>query len=375
LTVYNELNQKFLQFYEQDVKAMQKSIASTRLWLFVIEPLVCIALAFIFKSNIILCLVVIYALFSVKRVISFDKAIKLKLMPKLCSALEPLVVLLWENSNEKDFKYFQNLYSEHNLFKLNEAHFEANDSFIGKFNGVEFEVNEITNKPNVWRTFTTIFASFFLAVVIPSFLSSLVLTIVFLIISQLFGIKSLSGAPVVYLLTISFILPAIIMAYKFIKVSPLKLSIKVLDIFKGAVVCFNFDKVKEGHTIIFENDIENVLVKSMLTSDFQKVELEDVEFNKVFSVYTTNQIEARYALTTAMMERLLRLKMDFKSKYIRASFKNGKLLLAIQSDKDLFRLGTVLPRSNKKVCDEMFTELVSILKVTDALHLNSDTGL
>ena len=125
----------------------------------------------------------------------------------------------------------------------------------------------------------------------------------------------------------------------------------------------------------FKIDVENVLVKNLLTSDYQKVELEDVEFNKTFSVYTTNQIEARYALTTSMMDRLLQLNMIFKSKYIRASFKNGKLVLAIQSDKDLFKLGTVWPCSMEKISKEMFAELISILKITDALNLNSDTGL
>ena len=117
------------------------------------------------------------------------------------------------------------------------------------------------------------------------------------------------------------------------------------------------------------------MVKNLLNSDYQKVELEDVEFNKAFSVYTTNQIEARYMLTTSMMERFLSLKMDFKSKYIRASFKDGELLLAIQSNKDLFRFGTILPYSQQKAFEDVITEFVSILKITDALNLNSDTGL
>ena len=80
-------------------------------------------------------------------------------------------------------------------------------------------------------------------------------------------------------------------------------------------------------------------------------------------------------LTTSMMERFLSLKMDFKSKYIRASFKDGELLLAIQSNKDLFRLGTILPYSQQKTFENVITEFVSILKITDELNLNSDTGL
>jgi hypothetical protein len=37
---------------------------------------------------------------------------------------------------------------------------------------------------------------------------------------------------------------------------------------------------------------------------FEKIELEDPEFEKIWDTYGEDQIEARYVLTTAFMERL-----------------------------------------------------------------------
>ena len=145
--------------------------------------------------------------------------------------------------------------------------------------------------------------------------------------------------------------------------------------FRGVVAVFNLNKRIEGCTLIFENHYDNKLVKEILAKGYEKVSFEDEEFNKKYSVYTTNQIEARYALTTAMMERLKNLEHHFKSKYIRASFKEDKLVIAIQSDKDLFRLASAWKETEPKDYQTMFMEIISILKITDALNLQSDTGL
>jgi hypothetical protein len=149
----------------------------------------------------------------------------------------------------------------------------------------------------------------------------------------------------------------------------------IIDKFKGLIVRFEMPKYYKGHTIIFENNEENTFVKLLAGSKYEKVELEDVEFNKRFSVYSTDQVEARYALTSGMMDRMLNLKQTFKSKYIRASFSGRRFVMGIQSDKDLFCLASLWKKSDSKDYQTMFLELISILKITDALNLQNDTGL
>ena len=70
-----------------------------------------------------------------------------------------------------------------------------------------------------------------------------------------------------------------------------------------------------------------------------KVELEDPILRKHFNVYSTNQVEARYLLTTAFIERFKNLKTAFGTKKIKCSFFfRNKIMFAISS-KDLFEIG------------------------------------
>ncbi|MFR1031107.1 MAG: DUF3137 domain-containing protein [Alphaproteobacteria bacterium] len=46
----------------------------------------------------------------------------------------------------------------------------------------------------------------------------------------------------------------------------------------------------------------------------ERVKLEDVSFERQFEVFSDNQIEARYLLTTALWNECLKLKRPFRAK-------------------------------------------------------------
>ena len=71
--------------------------------------------------------------------------------------------------------------------------------------------------------------------------------------------------------------------------------------FRGLFIATKINKNIKCETIIKTDKFFNE--KSISAKN--KVALEDIEFEKVFEVYSDNQIEARYFLTTAFMERLL----------------------------------------------------------------------
>ena len=75
------------------------------------------------------------------------------------------------------------------------------------------------------------------------------------------------------------------------------------------------------------------------------------------------------------MERFNQLNQCFKSKYIRASFLDGKLILAIQSNEDLFKLGSLIKGVNKDLLNKMMIELNSILDIAEKLNLSNKVGL
>ncbi len=276
-----------------------------------------------------------------------------------------------------------NLCSKHNIVKINKNHFKSDDIISGLFNDIHFKIIEISLKYNVLDIFITFFCGVIVPLLLCAFWSCFGL-VLFGQIGLLFTKNIINIAIAGYIISFVIVLWAMVhYSKRGRKINQYTqpedrwfyFDANIYDQFKGLLVSFEYKKTINGHTVIFENNEENFLVKTFLTQGYEKVNLEDVEFNKKFSVYTTNQIDARYLLTTGFMERLKNLKQNFKSKYIRASFKNEELLLAIQADKNLFEMGSVWHKLDPKTYQTMFMELISILQITDALNLNKDIGL
>ena len=117
------------------------------------------------------------------------------------------------------------------------------------------------------------------------------------------------------LIWILFILLAIVFSWKIIQYAP----------FRGAIVEIEMNKNFTGHTFFHQKSI----AASKIPIDkkkFAQVELEKSGFSDKYRVYSDNQVEARYLLTTAMMERIEHLSFSFNAKSVRGSFKDNKLI-------------------------------------------------
>lgn len=108
----------------------------------------------------------------------------------------------------------------------------------------------------------------------------------------------------------------------------------------------------------------------------KKTELEDIEFEKKYTVKTTDEIEARYLLTTSFMERLKNIQTAFNTNQIKCSFSDKNLIIAIPTNKNIFEIGNLLtPLDDAKTFDIFFNELTSLLILIDYFKLNEQTGL
>ncbi len=108
---------------------------------------------------------------------------------------------------------------------------------------------------------------------------------------------------------------------------------------------------------------------------FEKVKLEDPVFEKIFNVYSTDQIEARYLLTTAFMERLITLTEIFKNNPIECSFYDDHLLITIQC-KNLFTPGPI-NKSEDFIDDSkiLLKSINTIFEIIDILKLDQNIGM
>jgi hypothetical protein len=97
------------------------------------------------------------------------------------------------------------------------------------------------------------------------------------------------------------------------------------NIFKGIFLIATFNKYFNGDYFVFSGHHTN---PNAQFTDVQKLVLEDTEFNKQFTAYGSDEVEGRYLLTPAMMQRML----DFKSKVdekVYFSFTRSRMFIAI----------------------------------------------
>lgn len=147
-------------------------------------------------------------------------------------------------------------------------------------------------------------------------------------------------------------------------------------VFRGVVIRLEMNKNFKGLTIVRPKSVCGDPFDNNDLKKFKKVELEDPEFMKRFNVFSTDQIEARYLLTTSFMERLKNLETAFESEGTFCAFFDKYIYLAPYCSKDLFSLcSLVKPITNSVQFDTLFEEFTSILKFVDYFKLDKKLGL
>ncbi len=142
---------------------------------------------------------------------------------------------------------------------------------------------------------------------------------------------------------------------------------------KSVILRFKIPKSINAHTVIFEKN-KNFKPKNK-NERFEKINLEDVVFTGRYDTYSTNQVEARYLLTTAFMQRFEDLKTFFTAKRIRAEFVGDELIILIETGQDLFQMGSLTKDTTYITFKTMLNEIYSVLSIAQQLNLDSKTGL
>jgi hypothetical protein len=146
-------------------------------------------------------------------------------------------------------------------------------------------------------------------------------------------------------------------------------------IFQGYLYKADFNKKLKGNTVIHPDFAENVFgrlgrsLQKLTLGKKKLVQLENREFEDYFAVYSDNEIEARYILSTSIMERMVNLRKEFNTD-LSFTFNNNYIFMGIESQTDLFapsifRKNTTIERT------EYFANLVdSINNIVEELNLN-----
>ena len=147
-------------------------------------------------------------------------------------------------------------------------------------------------------------------------------------------------------------------------------------LFMGLFLISEFPKNFQGQTIILPDSAQKIfgdLVGNYLQSNnFSRnelVKMDNPEFEKEFVVYSSDQIEARYILTPALMQKLLRYKKKTKHP-IYVSFIGGKIYLAIEYNNDMFEASLFHSLLEYKIAMEYIKTLHLAIGIVEELKLN-----
>ena len=146
-------------------------------------------------------------------------------------------------------------------------------------------------------------------------------------------------------------------------------------IFKGLFMVADFNKNFQGKTFVLPDKAEKLFgrlgqsLQKMNTKRGELIKLEDAEFEKKFVVYGTDQVEARYILTPALMQKIVQLHKKNNTKtYL--SFLKSKVYIAIALDGNLFE-----PTKGKEVdylaACQLFEDLSMTIGIVEDLDLNT----
>ncbi len=106
------------------------------------------------------------------------------------------------------------------------------------------------------------------------------------------------------------------------------------------------------------------------------IKLEDPDFNRRYNICSTDQIEGRYLVTTAFMERFKNLHTVFGSRKAKCAFFDGQVMFAISTRRNLFELGGLfVPLTNPKQVKKLLAEISAIYSIIDYFKLAEKTGL
>lgn len=149
-----------------------------------------------------------------------------------------------------------------------------------------------------------------------------------------------------------------------------------VNIFKGIFFVADFNKNFTGRTFVLPDKAENFLggifkfVQKLTVGRGQLVKLENVQFEKEFVVYSDDQIEARYILSPALMERILKFKQEAGANIL-LSFVNSCMYLAIPISMDLFEAKIFTSGMSFEYLASYYRYMSLAISIIEELNLNT----
>ncbi|MBE5317935.1 DUF3137 domain-containing protein [Pedobacter sp. MR2016-19] len=147
------------------------------------------------------------------------------------------------------------------------------------------------------------------------------------------------------------------------------------DIFRGILFAADFNKKFNGVTIVRPKDLGAAFgawfSKNLFSfGNNDVIQLENVEFDKTFVTYGSDQVESRYILTPALMERVLNL--NHQSKYnISLSFIESRMYIAFPLNRNYFEAPIFKSLLDPETVNQDISTIKFMYDIVKELDLNT----
>lgn len=143
-------------------------------------------------------------------------------------------------------------------------------------------------------------------------------------------------------------------------------------VFRGQLLRVGFPQRFDGRTVVLRDRGAFNWTHNGLGDGMKRAGLVDPRFERIFEVFTNDQVEARYLLTPTFMERLVAFEDLVHGKRARAAFAGGDLLIAIEGG-NLFEAGSMFkPLADRSRADKLRAEIAAVHDMIDVLVAPAD---
>ena len=146
-----------------------------------------------------------------------------------------------------------------------------------------------------------------------------------------------------------------------------------VTVFRGAILTITFERRFHGTTKVERANKHRGFfggAKDSITLDGTQLDFVDMvnpEFEDLFSVWSDDQVEARYLVHPVYVERVLDVEKAFQGKDVRTLFSGGELVIVIESD-DMFESGSMHASEDRARVQRCVDQFMTLVGLCEALN-------
>ncbi len=146
-----------------------------------------------------------------------------------------------------------------------------------------------------------------------------------------------------------------------------------VTVFRGAILTITFERRFHGTTKVeraskyrsfFGGPRDSIELDG---KELAYVDMVNPEFTDLFSVWSDDQVEARYLVHPVYVERLLAVEKAFEGKDVRTLFSGGELVIVIESD-DMFESGSMRANEDRAHIARCIDQFMTLVGLCEALN-------